>query len=376
MRSHIYADHAATTKLNMHAFEAMKPFLLEQYGNPSQPHALGQAARRGLEEARGIIAACLGALPEEICFTSGGTESDNWAIKGVAPDMGAPGEIITAQTEHHAVLEACREMKTQGWTVTALVPDTNGLVTVAALESVLSPAVRLVSLMTANNELGAIQPIPVLCEAAHRQGAYFHTDAVAAMGRIPVDIPAMGVDLLSASAHKFGGPKGVGFLYIRKDTPLHPYLTGGAQESGRRAGTEQVAGAVGMAVALQECCTAMVANTHHLRSLEEQVLVRLHQAGVDFRLNGGESRLPGLLNLSFRDEDGERLLHRLDLLGICVSTGAACDSRHTRTSHVLQAIGLEEAYSRGTIRLSFGPDNTIEETVYLTDMLLSILTER
>ncbi|MBQ8684107.1 MAG: cysteine desulfurase [Clostridia bacterium] len=375
MKPCIYADHAATTKLNMHAFEAMKPYLLEQYGNPSQPYSLGRRAHQALEEARAAIAACIGADPDEVVFTGGGTESDNWAIKGSALAMPSPGTILTTRTEHHAVLASCRELEALGWAVTALPPDGDGTLSLDTLEAALSPAVRLVSVMTANNELGTIQPISALCEVAHRQGTVFHTDAVAAVGHIPVDVTAWGVDLLSASAHKFGGPKGVGFLYIRKGTPLSPYLVGGAQEAGRRAGTEQVAGAVGMAVALRERCVSMAVDAGHLKGLEAQILAVLHQAGVDFRLNGGDYRIPGLLNLSFRNEDGERLLHRLDLQGIYVSTGAACDSRRTRISPVLEAIGLEEIYSRGTIRLSLGPDNTAEEAVCIAEALVGLLTE-
>ena len=375
MNSCIYADHAATTKLNIRAFEAMKPYLLEQYGNPSQSHAAGCAARRALEEARATVAACIGAEPHEVVFTSGGTESDNWAVKGAASAMGKKGTILTTRVEHHAVLASCEEMRGRGWTVTALTTDGDGVLPVSTLQNVLSPAVGLVSVMTVNNELGTLQPVAALCEATHRQGALFHTDAVAAVGRIPVDVAATGVDLLSASAHKFGGPKGIGFLYIRNGTPLSPYLVGGAQEGGRRAGTEQVAGAVGTAAALQECCRLMETTAARLKALEEPILTGLKQAGVDFRLNGGAHRLPGLLSLSFRDEDGERLLHRLDLMGICVSTGAACDSRRTRVSHVLEAIGLEETYSRGTIRLSFGADNTVAEAQRIAEALVAIIKE-
>ncbi len=369
----IYADHAATTRLSEAAFAAMKPYLLEQYGNPSQPYAFGQAARRGLEEARATVAACIGARPEEIVFTGGGTESDNWAIKGWAAAQSTPGRIAISAIEHHAVNAPCRELERLGWTVTTLPVTAEGQVKPEMLQQV--PNAGLVSVMTANNELGSLQPIRELCGAAHQQGAVFHTDAVAAVGHVPVNVTASGVDLLSASGHKFGGPKGIGFLYIREGTPLLPYLTGGGQESGRRAGTEQVAGAVGLAAALQEACATLEETNAHLRALEQRVLDALTHGGVEFRLNGSSYRVPGLLSLSFRGEDGERLLHRLDLWGICVSTGAACDSRRTRISPVLEAIGAQSEWATGTLRLSFGRDNTPEEVDILTQELLHLLNE-
>ncbi len=371
----IYADHAATTRLRETAFEAMKPYLLEQYGNPSQPYTLGQAARRGLEEARATVAACIGARPGEVVFTGGGTESDNWAIKGWATAQSVPGRIAVSAVEHHAVKAPCRELAHRGWEIIPLPVTAEGRVEPETLEKALTPDTGLVSVMTANNELGTLQPIRELCEATHRQGAVFHTDSVAAIGHIPVDVHALGVDLLSASGHKFGGPKGIGFLYIREGTPLLPYLTGGGQESGRRAGTEQVAGAVGLAAALQEACTTLEETAAHLRVLEQRVLDALTHGGAEFRLNGGTNRVPGLLSLSFRGEDGERLLHRLDLCGIWVSTGAACDSRRTRVSPVLEAIGAQPDWATGTLRLSFGRDNTAEEADTLARELLQILKE-
>lgn len=376
MSQYIYADHAATTRLSETAFAAMKPYLLEQYGNPSQPYAFGQTARRALEEARAIVAACIGARPEEIVFTSGGTESDNWAIKGWAATQASPGRIVASAIEHHAVKAPCRELERLGWTVATLPVTAEGQVTPEILKQTLVPNTGLVSVMTANNELGILQPIRELCTAAHHQGALFHTDAVAAVGHVPVDVTASGVDLLSASGHKLGGPKGIGFLYVREGTPLLPYLTGGGQESGRRAGTEQVAGAVGLAAALQEACDTMAETAVHLRLLERRVLTILADGGVAFRVNGDAPRVPGLLSLSFHGEDGERLLHRLDLWGICVSTGAACDSRRTRVSPVLEAIGAEPAWAAGTLRLSFGRDNTPEEADTLARELLLILKEQ
>lgn len=353
----IYADHAATTRLSDRALEAMLPWLREGYGNPSQPYSFSRGPRRALREARAIIAACIHAYPEEIYFTSGGTESDNWAIKGAAFAGEGRRRIITSAFEHHAVLNACAALERQGWPVIRLMPDAEGVVRPEALEQQITGDSLLVSVMLANNELGTLQPIEQLGEIVHRHGALLHTDAVQAVGHIPIDVNALAVDMLSASAHKFNGPRGVGFLYIRKGTPIVPYADGGAQESGLRAGTENVAGIVGMAAALAENVERLSDNRRYLDELAQRLLSQLR--GVDFQLNCcNQARLPGLLSLSFPGREGEALLHRLDLLGICVSTGSACDSKRTNISHVLRAIGLDERAARGTIRISLGRDNT------------------
>ena len=384
MKQLIYADHAATTKLDVDAFEAMKPFLLDEYGNASQPYALARKPKRALRKARAAIARCINADPEEIFFTSGGTESDNWAVKGVAlahpedranrtnPASGAA--VLTSSIEHHAVLRACEDLQKQGYSVAYLPVTREGAVTAEALESAITPSVRLTSVMLGNNEIGTIQPIKELCGIAHRTGSLFHTDAVQAVGHVPIDVGDLGVDLLSASAHKFNGPKGIGFLYVKKGTPIAPYLNGGAQEFGMRAGTENVASIVGMAVALQKHCDALHENMAHLRDLEARLMGHLLTAGVDFVRNGSTDRIPGNMSLSFKHADGEALLHRLDLKGICVSTGAACDTAVTRVSHVLRAIGLDEDYARGTIRISLGASNTAEEVDVMASALISILT--
>ncbi len=360
----IYADHAATTKLDMDAFEAMKPFLLEDYGNASQPYAFARGPKKALKQARETIASCIGAEPSEIYFTSGGSESDNWALKGAM--LYKKGEIITSAVEHHAVLHACESLEKLGCGVRYLPVSGNCAVSAKSLADYLaesSAGERLVSVMFANNEVGTIQPIAELCEIAHKRGALFHTDAVQAIGHVEVDVRKLGVDMLSASAHKFGGPKGVGFLYVREGTRISPYIDGGAQERGMRAGTENVAGIVGMAAALEKSCRHMKARNEHLLELEALLLDALKSEDgegrrLDFRRNGDVYHIPGNVSLSFRQADGEVLLHRLDLMGICVSTGSACNSEATELSHVLSAMAVPFEYAYGTVRISLGYENT------------------
>lgn len=369
----IYADNAATTKLDIDAFESMKPFLLDEYGNASQPYSFAWKPKQALKEARAIIAQCINAEPEEIYFTSGGTESDNWAIKGTAFVNGKSRAIVTSQIEHHAILKACEAVEKLGYPVAYLPVDKEGVVTTEALRSVITSNAGLVSVMLANNEVGTIEPIKNLCAIAHRYGALFHTDAVQAVGHIGVDVKELGVDLLSASAHKFNGPKGIGFLYVKKGTPIAQYSNGGSQEFGLRAGTENVASIVGMAVALKKNCDAIEQNAKYLLQLEAILVDRLRKLGLDFIRNGAVQHIPGNISLSFRGADGEALLHRLDLMGICVSTGAACDTVNTQVSHVLKAMGIDEDYAKGTIRISLGKNNTIEEAEILSQKLIRIM---
>ena len=369
----IYADNAATTKLDIDAFEAMKPFLLDEYGNASQPYSFARKPKQALKEARAIIAQCINAEPEEIYFTSGGTESDNWAIKGTAFVNGKSRAIVTSQIEHHAILKACEAVEKLGYPVAYLPVDKAGIVTTEALKSVITSNTGLVSVMLANNEVGTIEPIKNLCAIAHQYGALFHTDAVQAVGHIGVDVKELGVDLLSASAHKFNGPKGIGFLYVKKGTPIAQNSNGGSQEFGLRAGTENVASIVGMAVALKKNCDAIEQNAKYLLQLEAILVDRLRQLGLDFIRNGAVQHIPGNISLSFRGEDGETLLHRLDLMGISVSTGAACDTVNTQVSHVLKAMGIDENYAKGTIRISLGKNNTIEEAEILSQKLNRIM---
>ena len=376
MKMFIYADNAATTKLDTDAFEAMKPYLLSKYGNASQPYSFSRKSREALKESRKIIAKSINALPEEIYFTSGGTESDNWAVKGSFFSNRKKG-IITSEIEHHAVLHSAKAVEKMGCGVIYLPPTKEGLITAEELSGAITERTGLVSVMTANNEIGTIQPIKELAKLAHKAGAVFHTDAVQAVGHIGIDVKDLGIDMLSASAHKFNGPKGVGFLYIKKDTPIIPYIDGGSQESSLRAGTENVALIVGMAYALQKNCQCMDANINKVRELENDFVARL---GIDDNKgivrNGGNDILPGIISLSFENGNGEAMLHRLDLRGICMSTGSACNSGKSTVSHVLQAIGLGEKYAKGTIRISFGKDNTKEEVRYIANEINKIVMNR
>lgn len=372
MKHFIYADNAATTKLDIDAFEAMKPYLLEDYGNASQPYALARKPKKALAEARAVIAKCIGALPEEIYFTSGGTESDNWAIKGIVQPT-KKHLIITSQIEHHAVLNTCSTLEYFGYPVIYLPVNAGGSVISEVLEESISQQTRLVSVMLVNNEIGTIEPIKELAAVAHAHAALFHTDAVQAVGHIPIDVNELSVDMLSASAHKFNGPKGIGFLYVRKGTPLSPYANGGAQEHGMRAGTENVASIVGMATALKKNCDEMQRTTEKLHAMEHNFLDTLHEADIDFIKNGAEKRVPGNISISIRDASGEMLLHRLDLNGISISTGSACDSVNTQVSHVIQAIGVPQEYAEGTIRVSFGRDNKVEDAAEVAKAIVRIL---
>lgn len=373
MTQFIYADNAATTKLDSDAFEAMKPYLLNEYGNASQPYSFSRAAKKALKESREIIAESIGATPEEIFFTSGGTESDNWAIKGSAFSDRAKRATLTSAIEHHAILKACEDIERLGYPVAYAPVDTTGTLQVDVLSKWITDKTRLVSVMLANNEIGSVQDVATLSKVAHSHGAVFHTDAVQAVGHLKIDVNALCVDMLSASAHKFNGPKGIGFLYIRRGTPIAPHISGGAQESGMRAGTENIASIIGMAVALKKNCTMLRRVTEHLELLEQQLINTLQGNNIDFLRNGSQTHIPGNISLSFPGRDGEALLHRLDLMGICVSTGSACDSKNTQISHVLQAIGLEEKYARGTIRISLGKNNTTSDVEAISGALIKIL---
>lgn len=373
MKRFIYADNAATTQLDMDAFEAMKPYLLGEYGNASQPYSFARTAKKALKKSRETIAQCIGAEPEEIFFTSGGTESNNWAIKGTAFSSSTKHAFITSVIEHHAILHPCTDIESMGYPVSYLPVDCTGTVDVRTLSEYINSDTQLVSIMTANNEIGSIQDISALAAIAHSYGVIFHTDAVQAVGHIEIDVNLLGVDMLSASAHKFNGPKGIGFLYVRKGTPLIPYASGGGQEHHMRAGTENVASIVGMATALKKNVAAMKDTASHLALLENRLLVGLSNANIRFSRNGSEAHIPGNLSLSFPGYSGESLLHRLDLMGICVSTGSACNSQEAQISHVLQAIGLKLELAKGTIRLSFGRNNSENDVDIIIESLRRIL---
>lgn len=369
----VYADNAATTQLEPVAFNAMVPFLLEDYGNASQQYSFARQPKKALKEAREIIAACIGAEPKEIIFTSGGTESDNWAIKGTAMLNYARNTVITTTFEHHAVLHSCESIERAGFPVAYLGPTIDGYITGPILKDIITSKTYLVSVMMANNEVGTVQPIKELARIAHEHGAIFHTDAVQAVGHIPLDVHDLGVDLLSASAHKFNGPKGVGFMYVKNGTGIFPYADGGAQENSLRAGTENIAGIIGMAVALKLNCEQLLKNMEYVKRLENALLDNLNKQGVTFSRNGGKECLPGLLSLSFPSADGEVLLHRLDLLGIFVSTGSACNSTNTEISHVLRAMKIDETVAKGTIRISLGKGNSLEDVEMIARAISKIL---
>lgn len=371
----IYADNAATTKLDKGTLDAMLPWLQDEYGNASQPYSFARKPKKALAEARTIIASCIGAEPEEIYFTSGGTEGDNWALKGIDRTADRQ-ETITTQIEHHAVLNACGALERLKYPVKYLPVSAQGVALPETLESAISENTKLVSVMMVNNEIGTIEPIAKLAAIAHAHGALFHTDAVQAIGHIPVDVKALGVDMLSSSAHKFNGPKGIGFQFIRKGVSIHPFADGGAQEFGMRAGTENVASIVGMADALKKNCEMMQETAERLRMIEAAFLQTLADGGIDCIRNGSENHVPGNANISIRNASGEMLLHRLDLKGICISTGSACDSVNTQLSHVIRAIGVPKEYAEGTIRVSFGRENTVEDAQQIAAGIIQILSKQ
>ena len=369
----IYADNAATTQLAPEALAAMMPYLQTEYGNASQLYSFSRETKKALKEARETIAACINALPEEIYFTSGGTESDNWALKGTMLVYGDHRALITSQIEHHAILHSAKAIEKMGYPVAYLPVDGFGIVSSETLEKYITDNTKLVSVMFSNNEVGTVEPIKELASIAHKFGALFHTDAVQALGHVPIDVKELNVDMLSASAHKFNGPKGIGFLYIKKGCEINPYADGGSQEFGMRAGTENVAAIVGMATALQLNVHHMQENTRKLLSLEQQLVESLDKVGIDYKRNGALKHVPGNMSFSFRGYEGEMILHRLDLKGICVSTGSACDSKNTQVSHVLQAMHIDEEYALGTIRISLGVSNTVDEVKIIADAISSII---
>ena len=365
----VYADNAATTKMSALAVEAMTAFLQEEYANASQPYAFAREPKKALKQARETIAECIGAdNPDEIVFTSCGTESDNWVVENAVLQHSC---IHTSSIEHHAILNSCAFAEKLGAKVEYLPVDKTGIVHKESLCN-LSKG-ELVSIMFANNEIGTIEPIAQLVQIAHEYECLFHTDAVQAVGHVPINVKELGVDLLSASAHKFNGPKGIGFLYKRNGVELSPLIYGGSQEKGLRAGTENVAAIVAMAVALKENVSKLEHNIRHLKFLENMLLERLSENGVTFQRNGAVDHIPGNISMSFPNADGEAILHRLHFLGICVSTGSACDSKNTQISHVLKAIGLDEPLATGTIRISLGKDNTEDDITRITDALKKIL---
>lgn len=373
----IYLDHAATTPLEPRVLEAMLPFLTEHFGNPSSIYGLGRAARTAIDRSREEVAAALGARPTEIVFTSGGTESDNAAIKGVVmAQQGKGNHIITAATEHHAVLHTCEWLQRLGYETTVLPVDGNGRVSPDQVERAIRPTTILITLMYANNEIGAIHPLAEIGLVARKHGVTFHTDAVQAGGALPIDVDALGVDLLSLSAHKFYGPKGVGVLYARRGTAWLPQQPGGGQERGRRSGTENTAGIVGLATALRLAVETLASNAAHCARLRDRLRDGLMAAIPDVTLNGDpEQRLPNNLNLSFRRVEGESLLLNLDMHGIAASSGSACTAGSLDPSHVLSAIGLPRELAQGSLRLTVGRGTTDEQIERVLEILPGVVAK-
>ena len=365
----VYADHAATTAVTDTALAAMLPHFTRDYGNPSSLYRFAQEGKTHLEEARAQVAACLNAKPEEVYFTSGGTEADNWALRGVAELMALKGKktghIITTAIEHHAILHTAQWLEKQGYEVTYLPVDGDGLVDPANLEQAIRPDTILISVMAANNEIGTIQPIAEIGAIARAHKVLFHTDAVQAVGHIPVDVEAWNVDLLSLSGHKFGGPKGIGALYMKKPLRLPALIQGGGQEKGRRSGTENVPGAAGMAAALKEAVDHLAQESARLSALRDKLIAGLSKLPYT-RLTGHPvKRLPGTASFVFEGVEGEALLLHLDAKGICASSGSACSSASLDPSHVLLSIGLPHAIAHGSLRLSLGAENTEEDVDYI-----------
>jgi cysteine desulfurase len=371
MNGTIYMDHAATTEMLPEVRKAMEPYLLEEYGNASTSYEMGRKSREAIEDARRTIARVLDAKPEEIFFTSGGSESDNWVIKNVAGEKKEQGQhIITSRIEHHAVLRSCEYLEMLGYEVTYLNVDAYGIVSPESVRSALREDTTLVSIMTGNNEIGTIEPVVEIGEELRRRGVAFHTDAVQAVGQIPLSMRQLPVDFLSASAHKFHGPKGVGFLYVRKDRDLPSFIHGGSQERGKRAGTENVAGIVGMAEALSISAAQMHMVRPRLIRLRNYFVDRVLHEIPEVRLNGHPSRrLPGNVNISIRGIDATSLLVLLEEEGICASAGSACNTGQTRISHVIEAIGVPEDYAAGSVRFTMGRETDRRQVDAVVDCL-------
>ncbi|MBQ9228239.1 MAG: cysteine desulfurase NifS [Eubacterium sp.] len=359
----IYADNAATTRMSDAAVKAMQPLMQEIYGNPSSLHHVGQIAKEYLEDARERIANCIGAAPNEIYFTSGGSEADNQAIFTAAKNGERRGKkhIISSKFEHHAVLHALDQLKMQGFEITLLDVYKEGIVRVEDVAAAIREDTALVTIMTANNEVGTLQPIAEIGKLCKEKGVVFHTDAVQAVGHIPVNVKDMNVDMLSISAHKFHGPKGVGVLYCRKGILLQNLIHGGAQERNKRAGTENTAAIAGMAAALEEAVANMDQNAAYIAKLRDKIINGVQDIELSF-INGDlKKRLPGTVNMCFEGIEGESLLLLLDQDGICASSGSACTSGSLDPSHVLLAMGVPVAFAHGSLRLSLSEYNTEEE---------------
>jgi cysteine desulfurase len=374
----IYVDNAATTRIYPEVLDKMMPFLTEQYGNPSSLYSFGQNARQAIDEARDTVAKYLNCRSDEVFFTSGGSESDNWAIRMTAKLLEKKGKkhIISTVIEHHAVLHTLKALEKQGFEVTLLPVNKNGIVCPEDLRNAIRQDTALVTIMFANNEIGTIQPIAEIGKICREKGVWLHTDAVQAVGHIPVDFAGMNIDLLSMSAHKFHGPKGVGALIVRKGLRFPSLIEGGSQEKGRRAGTENTAGIVGLAEALKLSCEGMDKTIPALTAKRDRLIAGLLNTVERSRLNGDPvNRLPGNANISFEGIEGESLLLLLDFKGVCASSGSACTSGSLDPSHVLLALGLSHAIAHGSLRISLSDDNTDEDIDALLEIIPPIIQQ-
>ena len=377
MNKLIYLDNAATTKTAPEVVQAMLPWFTENYGNPSSIYSLGTESKKAVSEAKDIIAGSLGAASNEIYFTAGGSEADNWALKAAAEAYASKGKhIITSKIEHHAILHTCEYLEKKGCEITYVNVDENGIVKLDELEKAIRPDTILISIMYANNEIGTIQPIKEIGEIASRHNVLFHTDAVQAYGQLPINVDECHIDMLSASGHKLNGPKGIGFLYIRKGIKIRSFIHGGQQERGRRAGTENVPGIVGMGAAAKRAFSILEEKRAKETELRDYLIEQIEKEIPYCRLNGDRNRrLPNNVNFSFRFVEGESLLIMLDMKGICASSGSACTSGSLDPSHVLLAIGLPHEIAHGSLRLTLNEENTKEEMDTTVAAIKEIVTK-
>lgn len=369
----IYADNSATTRVSDSVLKAMLPYFTESFGNPSSIYRLGREAGRAVENAREEIASVIGCLPREIYFTSGGSEADNWAVRGAAELMGAKGKkhIITTAFEHHAVLHTCEELEKKGFKVTYLPVSADGFVEPEQVEEAIGEDTALVTVMYANNEIGTVMPIREIAAVCRRKGVLFHTDAVQALGNVPINTAELGIDMMSVSGHKLHAPKGIGFLYVRKGILLPNLICGGGQERGRRAGTENVPAIVGLAQAVKDICSDIPERTKRISLIRDHITDGIISKVPAVRVNGGrENRLAGNINLSFLGVEGESLLLMLDMNGICASSGSACTSGSLDPSHVLLSLGLPHEVAHGSLRLSIADPITPEDADYMIDAVV------
>ena len=372
-----YFDNAATTRVKKEVLQEMLPYFSELYGNPSSIYSIGRQSKRAIEIARERVAKLINCKPNEIYFTSGGSESDNTAIKGIAYQLKEKGKhIITSKIEHPAVLNTCKTLEKEGFNVTYLDVDEDGKIDISQLENSISNQTILITIMFANNEIGTIQDIEIISKIAKFNNIVFHTDAVQAVGNVPIDVDKMGIDLLSLSAHKIYGPKGVGALYVKNGIKFKKFIHGGHQEKNKRSGTENVAGIVGLGKACELSRKYLNEHIEKLKYLRNYYIQKIEENISDIKINGHRyDRLPGNSNISFINVDGEVLLLKLDALGICASSGSACNSSSAEPSHVLTSIGLTEDIAKGALRVTFGEDNTKEDVNYLVNSITHIIKQ-